>query len=456
MAIKRIQSALRFDRVEVPQAESRSTHYHSWRYGGGRLVQLTPDTAALVCGMRPEKMGGPDYVDGCRVVFIDDLADDAKFKSTPFDNNDVIGDPASGEAVIHMKHALWTWFVPVGAKLEDGRDHPHAGTGFGIQKIQITPVNKDLKWEGDALYSKTSYKTRIYQLEYRDGELKTTSMEEYSPHELPVVPAAVVTQQMKAVAANDMERYDWRFESNGLGDGVADGDGVLMPAMATKPAAGENEFSSSAGLSRWIRENETWRPVDFNPIAVSAGCSEQFWHEPSVVRLHDGTCLFTARPRFGVYQNAIRVWRSDDTRAWRVVFDKLRARTESPVTINAALDGTPYVALNPYSEECERKGYTYGRLHMVIRPLTDDFSDWRDPLTVDEVTLEAGKGKWLFDHPLSATIRLRDGAWRHCLVHRSLYGGDFDELGTFPHNYGVTVDVVKSDGNTQCVPWRFR
>lgn len=450
-----IRHPMRLDRCEPSSGKALDSYYRAWRLGTGKAFQVAPDLAGICCGMRPEGMGGPDYVDGASLILFRDLAALEGADIIPLANNDILGDPASGEACMVMKHGLWIWFVPAGARRADGSAHPHAGTGFGLQTLLEVPVGPDLRWRQGDLYNNVIRRTAIYAFEFNDQGFHIRDTRVCSRDDMPICPSHPITHQMLAVAVQDRERFRWRLSGAGLGPAIPDGDGMLMPAMAERPVApGQSATNIAAGVMRWACEQGRWRPVHFNPIAISVDEVEQFWHEPSLVRNPDGSLLFSARPRFGPYVNTIRLWHSTDTMIWRVMLDHNTARTESPVTINTALDGSPYFALNPWLPGYADKSYTYGRRRLDIVPLTPDFSGLRDGMTVREAPEDPQDGKWLLDHPLSATVRLKGGQWRHLLVYRAFFQGPLESLGKAGLQYGTYVDEIESDGPVRPA-WRF-
>ena len=450
-----IQRDIAVERLFQDQGEAPNRDSKSWRVGGGQPVQIGPTLAALFCGVQLEN--GPDAVDGMRIVLFDDLDRIGHGENIALSHNEIIGDPASGQARMAMKNGAWVCFVPEGARRADGSPHPHAGTGFGLETVLEFPVRKDLTWE-QSDFNHAECRTAIYQFEFGRSGFRISSARQYRSDDLPVVPTVPITQQMLAAGSSDIFR--WRLTGAGLGAGVADGDGMLMPAMAViaRPACkGEKSSSIAAGVMRWeVSTDGVWQPVSFTPIVISVGeGGEQFWHEPSLVRMPDGALLFSARPRFGVYEHSIRLWRSTDGLAWQVVFDALEARAESPVTINTALDGSPYFAFNPWRPDYATRGYSCGRRRLEIRPMRPDLRDWDEGLLVRSAPDDGSvHSKWYFDHPMSANIRLKDGKWRHVLAYRSYCDGGHDDLDKTSLRYGAYLDVVESNG-PEFVPWKF-
>lgn len=425
----------------------------TWRFGNGRLIQLSPQKAALITYLRPEYHGGPDFVDGAQILFFDNLQNLEQAESMPLGRNTLRGEPASGDAHIIMRYPLWSWFVPLGTCLADGRPHPHAGTGFGLQGILEVQVDTDGKPLPGAFNNPTARYNAFMQLAYDDDQgLRVTDEELWLPGQAPPVPSYPITLQMTAVCAGDTSELCWTLDQKGMGGGIADGEDMLMPAVADRP--GGNRPAS--GLMRWQRRQGRWEAVHFTPIAISASQHEQYWHEPSIIRLEDGSLLFTARPRFGPYEHTIRIWHSTDGVTWQVVRDEPNARTESPVTLNRAADGTPFLAYNPWYEIYRHDmPYTHGRRELSLRPLDDHGRHWSETQLVRRANVDpAERIPWMLDHPIGETVRLADGHWHHLLLYRSLYHGSADDIGHHPLPYGLCIDRVDSDGPTMPT-WRF-
>jgi hypothetical protein len=103
--------------------------------------------------------------------------------------------------------------------------------------------------------------------------------------------------------------------------------------------------------------------------------------------------------------------------------------------------------------------YTYGeRGTLKIWPLTSSRTGLRNPILVCDSRGEfgpslSGQG-WFVDHPIGATVRLGDGAWRHILTYRVADRGEVT-LGTGPaHTTGCHMAEVSSTGEP-FPPWRF-
>lgn len=455
MAINGIESRAVLEQFEL-EPENFKSRFYRLRYGTGKALQLAPGVAGLFCGTAPANFGGPDYTDGGRLVIFDDPDNLERAENVALCENEVIGDLDSGAARLAMRSNPWAWFVPAGARRADGTPHPGAGTGFGLGTVLEVAIAPGLKMDYQDLLHRSTRRTELYRFAWLDGTFRVTGVSRLKPDRMPEVPTALVTAQMKAVAGGDLSRLRWQLTGPGLGTGLPDGDDLLMPAMAKRPGRDAEKYSrESAGVMRWRLVDDCWAPVDFTPIAITAAPGEQYWHEPSLTRCPDGSLAFLARPRFGPYEHTIRAWRSTDGFAWEVVFDRLRARAESPVTINAAADGTVYLAFNPHRPDHEARAYGYGRRKLVLRPMSGDLRDWKEPVVArEEGTGEPELTRWYLDHPIGSTVRLGDGRRRHLLCYRALFRGRAGELASETGRQGLCVAEVSSDGPASD-PWNF-
>ena len=95
---------------------------------------------------------------------------------------------------------------------------------------------------------------------------------------------------------------------------------------------------------RWNRDGDKWHTVLFVPVTGNDGSSE-----PSLIRDVDGALLFSARGTDEKDENDIRVWRSaDGGEVWAKCIHVSGVISEAPVTINQAVNGTPYIAADVY------------------------------------------------------------------------------------------------------------
>ena len=98
------------------------------------------------------------------------------------------------------------------------------------------------------------------------------------------------------------------------------------------------------GVSRWRREKGDWKWVAFSPVTEYGDA-----FEPSLIRDLDGSLLFTARGLTEKNRCNIRVWKSTNQGAsWIRILEAIGPISMSPVSINQAADGTPYIGANLY------------------------------------------------------------------------------------------------------------
>jgi hypothetical protein len=124
------------------------------------------------------------------------------------------------------------------------------------------------------------------------------------------------------------------------------------------------------------------------------------------------------------------------------------ARGQAPVTINQALDGTPYIICNKFGHE---------RDWLIVLPLNDDRDGLLPPVDVRKALEEFGPPPigpvWFMDHPNSESLRLADGEWHHIVSYRNMDRGE--HAGGAPTAYtGHFLEELFSDGPPRPV-WRF-
>ena len=89
----------------------------------------------------------------------------------------------------------------------------------------------------------------------------------------------------------------------GLSNAVPDGEDLLFPMSGVT----EKATAAQAGVVRWKRGEQGWRPISWMPITP-----EDQSFEPTLIRDVDGTLLFCARGASEPEYYDIRIWRSDD------------------------------------------------------------------------------------------------------------------------------------------------
>ena len=414
------------------------------RYGVAFPFQVAPRTAALVCALRNEGMPVGDFENGTDVIIFDTIDPFPADRGQPLSRNDKYVKP-DGERRIIIRYPISGGFIPLGARRADGTPHPHAGTGVGLCEALDFPMYGDGYYKKEDKTAGMVRRLEVRQLAYDGSEFRLLSTE-----------VRAGENPLKAPGS------DWLIVSNGLRMGVPDGDDLLLPGVATRsdPEAYAC-YPLAAGVSRWRRSDGQWRPVGFVPVAASDDTRSPeaivlygktippSWAEPSLIRDTDGALLFTARGVFGRLDHLVRIWRSTDGgQTWAVAIDAPDAKGQVPITINQAVDGTPYIVTNQKGRE---------RDVLILYPLKPDRSGLCEPLLVRNALDEFGPTPsgmvWFMDHPVGETVQLADGRWHSLLSYRVMdrgeHRGDAPGLQT-----GQYLEEVVSTGPA-IARWRF-
>ena len=396
------------DLVEPPGAPAGEV----WRYGLGFPMQISPTEAALLVNVRMEGSGNIDFEIGSDVVIFDDLETITAERALPVSRYERGVDPIGGPFIVR-KGPILGGFVPLGAVLPDGSPHPHAGSGFGM----CWAIRHDLDEQGQFNYLKIRERYAIvFQFAY-DGKTFTVRRRE------PVDAAALLP--------------DWRLAGNFVTNAIPDGDDLLYVMIARVGAV------AVAGVTRWVCQDERWRPVSFVPVTGT----EATWSEPSLVREPDGSLLFSARSADRAHSSIafdVAVWQSrDNGRSWTQVLYEKHRRARSPVSINRAVDGTPYIAGNTPPLRRTREVLT-------LWPINPSRTALVCSIVARDAPSEFGPAPsgswWRIDHPTSAIIRLRDGRWHNILAYRIVDNGEVEGSAPPAPQTGCYVEEVFSAG----------
>ena len=406
----------------------------TWRYGIALPFQVAAGKAALFCAIKGKR--GRDFEAGTDVILFDDLSQIRADEAIPISRNPNEDNPNSspaGAPSIMVKYPVRGGFVPFGAKLENGSPHPHAGTGFGVcQALAWTADQQSVYPEGQKL----NY-VELYQLAY-DGSRFELIETERIPYQ---------------------EVLDGSELANpGMTNAIADGEDLLF-AMGGRIGDG-----SGAGLTRWRRQGGKWRPVSWVPIT---GPDNSF--EASVIRDRDGSLLFCARAgsdEEGRRRLESRVWRSQDGgKSWTKIIHVRDAIGGSPITLNQAADGTPYIAatlnevlLHPLAERFRPKKNDQGIVHaspagrekLCLWPLNEARDGLETPTLVRDSVSEFGLAPsgdtWNIDHPSAMTVQLADGEWHNVIGMRICDHAEVKEGADPAPQAGCYVEEVLSLG----------
>ena len=397
-----------------------STASQSRRYGLGFPVQIGPKTAALFCQLRTVGPNRIDYEDGTDVFVFDDLDDVAANGPTPISRNEKEKDPETGKPRFIVKYPACGGFWPLGAKRPDGSPHPGAGKGFAFcQALSFLGAGDALPW---GLPVKPYLE--VMQLSF-DGQR-----------------VSVVKRDLIRSKESWQTADGWSITSTGIGTAIPDGDDLLTALLANK------DGQERTGVCRFCFTDGQWRPVAFTPVTGG--------FEPSLVRRRDGSLAFGVRPSGEISpdrkeDNSIMLWESTDGGAtWKQIVHVKKVRTESPVSVHTAPDGTVLVAANVLGTK---------RSRLAMWPLAESVAELGSPQLIRDCQEEFGKppaenSSWNADHPISATLRLNDGRWHVVMAYRLMSFPLRGQTETDTPQTGCYVEEMLYPWSAT-PPWRF-
>lgn len=398
-----------------------------WIYQLACPFQLSPTEVALSLNIRMGKTRVVDIEIGGDFVIFDDFEniDDSRCVTGP--RGEVIDHPRTGEKIRMVPTPGMPGFIPLGAKREDGSDHPHAGTGFATVFSHGYPAalgdTDDTHIDVDAdIYGEFT----LMQLEYDGKELHITDQ---------------VTVEDNQVIDGTQALF------MGLAAAIPSGDDLLS-------AFDTGSFADwDSGVARWSRGSDgKWALAEHQMITEHA-C------ESSLVRDVDGSLLFYSRPWGATNKesNFLILHRStDEGKTWERICRVDMRWQMCPMTINTALDGTPYIMQNRFREP--RVNRLASREMIWAWPLSEDRQNVDEPIIIRDATTGLGPPPngttWRIDHPMGVNVRLRDGKWRHILCYRALEDAEMrTDAGATPMT-GTYVEELFSDGDPRHA-WRF-
>ena len=253
---------------------------------------------------------------------------------------------------------------------------------------------------------------------------------------------------------------------------IPDGDELLLAFTVFRPRNEGHAFSyergtTVSGMTRWRCGADGWRPVSFIPVTGSIDSVE-----PTLIRDTDGSLLFSARPSGAdeEFSQSVLVWRSGDNGVtWEKVIDVPNLRQASPVTLNQAADGTPYILCNQSLSAfiatngtlLDGHGHCSFRELVGLWPLNAGRTTLLSPHIVRYPRYEFGVppagGDWTCDHANGNTIRLADGRVHHLICYRlqahAEVGGFQNDMPPTPHS-GQWVEELFANG-TPRDEWRL-
>jgi len=391
-----------------------------WRYGLGFPLQISPTEAALFCNIRMEGSGNIDFEIGSDVIVFNDLTDISADNAVPLSLYEKGVHPKMGNFIIR-KGPVLGGFVPLGARLNDGSPHPHAGTGFGMCWAISHAIDKDGRFNYQSNYERYAV---LFQFAY-DGENFR------------------VTEKKRVDTSTLLP--DWNVVGNFITNAIPDGRDLLYVMVARL------DDVTVSGVTRWSHGENGWRPVSFVPVTGN----EATWSEPSLIREADGSLLFSARSSCRILPSIafdIAVWRSrDNGETWKQVIYQKNCRSRSPVSINRAVDGTPYIAANLPPLRRTRDV-------LCLWAIDESRTNLECRMTARDARSEFGAAPsgswWRIDHPTSAVIRLADGLWHSILSYRIVDNGEVEGSAAPAPQTGCYVEEVFSQGKAEPM-WNF-
>ena len=423
----------------------------SWRYGYPFPFQIAPRKAAAFVSLRIRNgvlspVAG-DLKIGVDVFLFDKISNLGRPQVIEITRNHEQANPHStppGQAAVMVKHIARCGFVPRGAKRPDGSLHPHAGGGFALsQAIAWRPSTTTKPAYGLSPFrGREQYvQLEVHQLAYDGQTFRVVKTERRLPDEM---------------------LSGWKISGGGLKNAIPDGDDLLLAMVGSRPGG-----PRGPGVLRWRRQANAWRPESFVQV-VGDGSSE-----PSLVRDVDGSLLFCARgPRFQT-GNDIRVWRSaDDGQTWKKVIHVTGGIGDGPITINRAVDGTPFILaslyqvlmhplalqtpsgqkIKPKTAIVDKQGRVRAggwlRNALYLWPLDPERTGLEAPLPVRDCHAEFGRAPagsvWRADHAQGGVVRLADGKWHSVIGYRILEDVEAQDLPVPPQTGGYLEEVLSS------------
>jgi len=394
-----------------------------------------------------EEVGGKtaDFAAGVELIVFDDHEEIDPSDSLVLTDNETLNNPLSGEPALMQKFPATGGFVPLGAKRPDGSDHPHAGTGFLVLiKHGVPPralsgdVNGyDGSWVLDADILR---QIEVHQLSFDGERITVTATDTFGFKEL--LPGHTIFNR-------------------GLGPAVADDDDLLLLMQGGDASLDDRRWATDvgSGCMRWTHgEDGRWLPRDYNDILGDIS-----GYEASMVRKDDGSLLATARQtgrdipeKFSHF-----LWQSvDNGRRWKLVFERNRARAETPITLGKAGDGTVFFAGNILTGAfVGDSALGYWREISAIWPVRDDCLNTENPLIHRCASFEWGPPPsdrgWNVDHLIPNQVHLADGKWHTLITYRGMDRAESSRGSQPTEHTGLYIDEVLSAGPVGLPPWNF-
>jgi hypothetical protein len=385
-------------------------------YEVGKLFQLDRTTALLVASLREQ--GGHDFSVGNDAFIFRDLSDIIPEHAIPLNRLDPKYRLKSGNGTaVLAKYYVNGMFVPLGAKLANGRPHPAQGTGFFLTTaMAFLPDRSDTHPDNDIFIE-------LLQVRWNGKTLRLHK---------DIIPQPPLG----------------KYQDIGF-NCIEDNGSALCP------------FTSDQGIvvTRFEYRSGSWSPTVYGRTfaTVKFTSSWTVWPgstkkrfsfggelEPSLRRTDEGYLLHTrGTDSYG------RVYRSQDGMNFTPVFN--HPNQSVPQILSQGLDGSLYIATNSIP------GLRNPLLLYSLRGLS-----FVDPIVIhDEKQIHQGRRKGetdkevpFVDHAVGESIFL-NGRWHHFLVYRVCDLTETDGSGAPPTpQTGVYFAELKYSSTTN-PPFRF-
>ncbi|MEA3477947.1 MAG: hypothetical protein U9R60_07195 [Bacteroidota bacterium] len=207
------------------------------------------------------------------------------------------------------------------------------------------------------------------------------------------------------------------------------------------------ENHAVSGIARWRHKEDGWCPVSFVPVTGY----EASWSEASLIRDIDGNLHFSARG-YGDENFNVAVWRSlDNGETWKQVIHQKDFHARSPISINRAADGTPYIAANLFPQSRTRE-------ILCMWPINTNRTELGELYIARDARGQFGPAPsgswWRVDHPISSVLRLADGKWHGVLTYHIVDNGEVEGFGFPTPQTGYYIEEIFSKGKAIPV-WNF-
>jgi hypothetical protein len=395
--------------VIQPEGTTRPVSYEL-----GALFQLDRNHCLLVASMREQ--GGHDFEVGNDGFVFQRLSDLVPEKAIPLNRLDTNFTLKSvGARCVLGKFPMTGAFVPLGARLEDGRPHPSAGTGFLVSGT--LPFLPD-RSEGHPEAGPDDRPFDLVQLRWDGRALQITGREQVR---------ALVGLPLGSVSLSNFCPQD---------------RGFLCPFGP--------DDGSFVVIVRFDWDGGSWKPTAAGKPFITAKAPAGVEGKPRVHRyLEVEPCIVRQKGHYLVHTRGRdpkgRMYVSEDGLNYKLLLE--HANHTVPQILNQGLDGSLYLATNPGP----------GWLRNPLLAYTLGGQAFVDPVIVhDERQIRGDKGKEVpfCDHCRGASVFL-EGRWRHLLLYRVCDMSETDGRGAAPFPQTGLYLAEFEYAKASCVPFNF-